>query len=60
MCVVRDPEERCVTLQEALGVSSAASFWAPLCNNQEHTDSQAAGRECHCEYFMLLGGVKVL
>lgn len=55
MCVVRDPEERCVTLQEALGLSSVTSF----CNKQGHTDSQAAGRECRCEYFMLLGGVKV-
>lgn len=44
MCVVRDPEEGCVTLQKDSGLSSVASVWtSPL---QEHADSQAAAREC--------------
>lgn len=37
VCVVRDPEEGCVT-RERLGASL-------LCNKQEHTESQAAARE---------------
>lgn len=44
MCVVRDPEEGCVTLQQDSGLSSVASGRAPPL--QAHTDdSQAAARE---------------
>lgn len=42
MCVVRDPEEGCVTLQKDLGLSAVASFSSV---NDNPKPRQAAGRE---------------